>query len=417
VTAPLAPSPSAPVATRVPLAALAVGERLGAGSQGTVHRVAPTGSLDLGFDELIYKRFAAPAVVAGPTLEALARRRLTLAGPGRRLVDDRTTWPLAVVVDDLGNTIGYLMRAVPDAFHQDIVTLASGPQRILREVQQLFLGDELALRNLGEVPTPVERLALARQLAVLLGFLHGQGIVFGDLSYTNAVYALRPRPAVMLLDCDGLRPRGQHAAMAQLHSPGWAPPERGPQTVATDRYKLGLFVLRCITPGVNAQNRDPAAAADALDEEGRRLLARALTGEPGDRPSGGAWVRYLDGAIDRAGGVRLRHGDPPPPPRPRIERRPVRHRGPVRSPALWPASIGVGPGRGTGLGGAVLPGANRPVPAPGVGPRHPASSAGPPTTGVRRADLPTSVRVALWVVGTAIALLVVTTLLGVGAPS
>lgn len=404
---PLAPSP-----TRVALDALELGERLGAGSQGTVRRVVGVSGASFGFDELIFKRFADPSQVAGASLEQLAIRRLGFEGSARRLVDTRTTWPLAVV-DDGGATAGYLMRSIPAPYLQDIATLTSGRQRIPREVQQLFVSDDLARRNLGEVATRAERLALARQLAQTLGFLHGQDLVFGDLSYTNAVYALRPRPSVMLLDCDGLRLRGQRAAVAQLHSPGWAPPERGPQTVATDRYKLGLFVLRCLTPGVNAQNRDPAAAADVLDAEGRRLLARAVGADPGDRPSGGTWVRYLDGAIDRAGGVRLRPGPPPAPPMPRVTRSPVRHRhlhaGPGRSSIARAASRPAGvspPGGGPGIGAT----------RPSAGPRHPSWSAGPPHAGGRRGDLPTSVQVTLWIVGTAIALLVVTTMLGIGAP-
>ena len=47
----------------------------------------------------------------------------------------------------------------------------------------------------------------------------------------------------------------------------------------SDRYKFGLFVLRCLTPGDQGSTRtDPAAAAGVLDATGMGLLRDAIHG-------------------------------------------------------------------------------------------------------------------------------------------
>ncbi len=283
---------------------LVLSAALAAGSQGTIYRVER--SRDLGFSfPLIYKEFSETTAVSGAALERMAAFRQEQADQDRLVLDQRTVWPCAVVAQ--GTRIcGYVMQEIPDTFMQTIITMSGAGEPIAREVQHLFVSDAISRKNLGEVPKATERLMLAREMAFVLGFLHKRELVYGDLSYKNAVYTLRPAPMVMLLDCDAVRFRGQGAAVAQLNSPGWGAPEKGPQTIETDRYKLGLFVLRTLTPGVNAQNRDPAKASAVLDREGMALLERSLGGDPHDRPSGKDWVGYLDAHIAARGGVRPR---------------------------------------------------------------------------------------------------------------
>jgi hypothetical protein len=300
---------------RIPYAQLVLSGKLGAGSQGAIYRAQPNPAFELSFP-LIYKEFSATTVVAGMSLELLARFRADLDDKDRAVLDLRTVWP-AAVVEKNGRVCGYVMQEIPDTFMQTIRT-TSGTEPIPREIQHLFVADALARKNIGEIPESTERLALAREAAFVLGFLHKRELIFGDLSYKNAVYALRPKPMVMLLDCDAVRRRGQGSAVPQLNSPGWGAPEKGPQTIESDRYKLGLFILRCLTPGVNAQNRDPEKATAVLDHEGMGLLRRAVGDDPAARPSGKQWVEYLDARIAGAGGVRARTGaaaKPAPPPK------------------------------------------------------------------------------------------------------
>ena len=341
MSAPSAP-PRGPAPVRLSLGDLEVGPAVGSGSQGSIHHVTRPVP---GFDgTIIYKRFAARTTVAGTTLERLAAYRAGLDEPERRALDAFTVWPSAVVADG-GRIVGYLMQEIPAPFLQVIET-TTGTERIPREIQHLFVSDELARRNLGEAPTRAERLVLARSMAFGLGFLHAQGFVYGDLSYKNAVYTLRPEPRILLLDCDGVRREGEGAAVAQLNSPGWAAPEGGPQTKQTDRYKLGLFVLRCLTPGVNAQNRDPDKAAGRLDADGMAMLRRALGDDPANRPSGKEWVEHLDRELARVGAPARRGGAAPRPSRAHV---PKRGPAPTRSP------------RGQRVGSAVLAGAAAPM--------------------------------------------------------
>jgi hypothetical protein len=284
---------------------LTLSAAVGSGSQGTIYRVERADGTDFGFP-LIYKEFAPKTAVSGAALELMAAFRASLPEADQVVIDQRTVWPCAAVVSS-SRVCGYLMQAIPAQYMQTIVTM-TGSEPIPREVQHLFVSEAIARKNLGEIPTRVERLTLAREMAFIVGFLHKRELVYGDLSYKNAVYALRPQPMIVLLDCDAVRLKGQGAAVTQLNSPGWGAPEKGPQTIETDRYKLALFIMRCLTPGVNAQNRDPAKATGALDAEGTALLRRGLGDDPKERPSGKDWVAYLDATIREAGGVKVRTG-------------------------------------------------------------------------------------------------------------
>ncbi|MEZ5141975.1 MAG: hypothetical protein R2726_05565 [Acidimicrobiales bacterium] len=373
MTGAAAPDATAAAPTRLSAVRLQVGPSVGAGAQGSIHHV--TGDLPAFGFPLIFKRFAPKTPVSGTTLEQLARYRAGLSADEHRALDAFTVWPCAVV-EDGGRVIGYLMQEIPDRFLQ-IIEATTGSERIPREIQHLFVADALAVRNLGEAPNRVERLLLARSMAFGLGFLHRQGFVYGDLSYKNAVYTLRPTPQIMLLDCDAVRREGQGAAVAQLNSPGWSPPEGGPQTKLTDRYKLGLFVLRCLTPGVNAQNRAPDKAAAVLDAAGLALLQRALGDDPEARPSGGDWVAYLDGVLARTVAPDRRDDAAPRPARATVPRRaPVPNR-PAQSVvrggvALRPV---VPIGRGSPASGvAAAPGAGTGPPAPPGSSPSPAGS-------------------------------------------
>ena len=66
------------------------------------------------------------------------------------------------------------------------------------------------------------------------------------------------------------------------------------QSQDSDRYKLGLFILRCLAPGRGSStNRDPGAADRVLDGRGRFLMHTAITAPPADRPTAREWLLYL----------------------------------------------------------------------------------------------------------------------------
>jgi hypothetical protein len=137
-------------------------------------------------------------------------------------------------------------------------------------------------------------LLICAHMAYAMTIIHGLGLVYGDVSSRNILYRLNPAPTIMLVDCDAVRVRGSGSVVVQQNSPDWDAPEHGPQSQDSDRYKLALFILRCLTPGRGSStNRNPAAADRVLDSRGRYLMNTAVTAPPADRPTAREWLCYL----------------------------------------------------------------------------------------------------------------------------
>ncbi|WP_189208503.1 hypothetical protein [Actinokineospora fastidiosa] len=216
----------------------------------------------------------------------------------RDRLDSLAAWPCRVV-EDGGEVVGIVMPRIPARYTAEISLPGSNTvARHAREVQNLFIDPGRMARLGHEVPSMRARIALCRDMAAALAFFHDElEVVFGDINHANELYRLEPT-GVFFIDCDGVRPRGVVARHSQLNSPDWIPPEPGPLTRATDLYKYGLFVLRCLLPGADASNNtDPAPAAAVLDAVGMDLLTRALHANPAVRPSARDWRRHLNALL------------------------------------------------------------------------------------------------------------------------
>jgi hypothetical protein len=290
----------------VPTSALGRKKEIGRGASGVVYQLRGARVPGLAGD-LAYKEYRAGGAVASVSgLVRIIQAVEQLQAEQRRFVEHMTVWPLRVVVDDGGDAAGILMRLIPGRFFEDMRLPSGGRARITREVQHLIVAPELSRRHEIDVPAADDaetRLRLCERLSFLLSILHGGDLVYGDLSARNILYALDPEPAVLLVDCDAARRHGSAAVNKQANSPDWDPPETVrasqlghplPQTQDTDRYKLALFVLRCLTPGKGSSiNRNPARAHAMLDRDGRELLRRGLQGPADRRPRAIDWWRYL----------------------------------------------------------------------------------------------------------------------------
>lgn len=268
-----------------------LGERLGKGGQATVHLVPSLRLADVAGD-LVYKHYH---VGHQPPhgLRAIVRARRKLAVPVRARLDEIASWPARVVIDQ-GTICGVVMPLIPSSFF-DRRRLPSGKVSTLpREVQGLFVGPELATRAGLVYPDLTDRLAVCRDLAGALALLHSNGLVFGDINAKNALFRTGATPSVMLVDCDAVRIRGSAPVVRQLNAPDWAPPEGAVLTQATDLYKLGLFVLRALSPGPQAStSRNLQRVRSVLDAEGRRLLGAALADLGRLRPEAAEWESYF----------------------------------------------------------------------------------------------------------------------------
>jgi hypothetical protein len=284
-----------------------LGDLLGEGGQARVYRVRDCVLPDA-TGPLAYKEYRAGHRPGVAGLNSLVAVREGLDHAMRARLDRFAAWPLRVV-EEAGEVLGVLLPLIPDRYFQVQMLPGTGSKvRRPREIQNLLIPPARA-RLIGmPEPAPGERLGLCRQLAAALHFVHRNGFVIGDLNAKNALFCVEPVIGVMLVDCDAIRRKGTISTVAQLNAPDWDPPERT-LSQATDRYKFGLFVLRCLSTGEQASTTRDVRRADAtLDDDGRTLLRDALGDVPQRRPTAQDWGNYFDA---RLGGRRTPRGTPP----------------------------------------------------------------------------------------------------------
>lgn len=327
-------------------------EPLAAGGTARIYRL-PAFALP-GAPRLVYKEYR-PKVraMAGPGLRpgllALAEFPERLDATPRSQWKQRVIWPLRVVVDGGGAALGVVMALIPDRFFQAMTAPSGAVSSRPRELDQLFgATSDARRRGLDAVPIRT-RLGICAQIARTYGLMHRAGVVIGDVSGRNILYAVGgPVPEVLVVDTDSVRVRGTRSPFgAQPHTPRWEPPEALDalarlrsarrsaaepsviqrlahasmiQSKETDVYKYGLLVVRMLDPGRNRTgNRDPAVAARELRHHVGRaaadLLVRSLGADPGERPAMRDWYEALTG--------RRRVVTPPPEPKPAPEPRPA----------------------------------------------------------------------------------------------
>jgi hypothetical protein len=269
-----------------------LGNVLGKGAEAVVHEL-PDFRLPDAHSPLVYKEYRVARPARYDLLQTV-HARLDLTSASRDRLDAMAAWPCRVVTDQ-DATVGIVMPRIPGSFFDEIVLLGGGgTESSLREIQNLFIPEALAKRIGRPVLQLPERLAVCRDFAAALSFLHNEmRVVFGDINPRNAVYRLREAPLVMFLDCDGVRPLGTVATAPQLNAPDWVPPEGGALSLSSDLYKLGLFILRCLAPGAGASILYDPTLANGLDDVGRDMLRAALTADPRTRPTARAWHVHL----------------------------------------------------------------------------------------------------------------------------
>ncbi|MDQ3933359.1 MAG: hypothetical protein M3340_01865 [Actinomycetota bacterium] len=196
---------------------------------------------------------------------------------------EQAAWPRAVVLDESAAVCGLLMPLLPDDFFCGQPDPKTGaPTKLSRTMK--WLASTAAQRRAAGVDIPdvhlTDRYALLAKLAYVLARLHQRGWVYGDLSFNSVAFALDP-PRIQLLDCDSAA-RLDDLSRTQAHTPFWVPPEcrsdaQRVQDERTDVYKLGLMILRCLTPGKGvATTEDPERLQDVDGGSILTLVARAL---------------------------------------------------------------------------------------------------------------------------------------------
>lgn len=296
--------------TTVQLSSLRIGDRLADGGQGVVYEL-----LDRPGE--LFKRYHNPDDPQfNPTaLSQLvaARDSITYAGLP---VEEFAAWPSAVIVDG-SKTVGFLMPRVPEEF-----MLRIGRSQRLADLSYLAQ-EPRPLWGSVELPDLAEKLQILRYLAGVVDALHGRGIVLGDMSFANVLWATRPEPRVMIINCDSMRFEGGVSVLPSADKVGWDDPRADPGATPSkdqDRYKLALAILRVASRNLHVRPEDPAARdLSYLGSVGARLqvLFGAAAGPSSLRPAAFEWVAALSDRQTqpiRIGTSRRPIDAPPPPP-------------------------------------------------------------------------------------------------------
>ena len=271
------------------------------GGFGKVYRV---GKFTLPGDTspLAFKEFTKEKTAQSRSASTAVAFRDGLSSTDRANLDRYSAWPRAVVSDANGAVCGLLMPLISADFFCELYD-AGKEERTSQPRQMGWLIASEQLRQEVQIDlldvSYTDRLLLLAQLVYAIGWLHRHGWVFGDLSFRNIVFALDP-PRIMLLDCDSAAAVSD-SGRKQPSTPFWEPPEwqaepghQGLQDVMTDVYKLGLAILRCLTPGHGAASaRNPRGIDNILDVEGARLIAAALSDDRSIRPTAKEVYAYL----------------------------------------------------------------------------------------------------------------------------
>ena len=266
---------------------------IGAGGQAKVYR-APEVVLADESRPLVYKEYKNKRISITGLDNAIAFR-LRLSDHERMILDRIANWPLRVVEGAGGRAEGVILPLLEPEYFHEILMPKGKVLRAPRDGQYLAQPKERCDRYGVSLAGTGDRYRFCRDLAFAMGFLHKREICLGDISFSNAVYSLEHDPCAYLVDCDAARRTGTAPVVPQLHTPDWDPPEgTRVQTRATDRYKIGLFILRALSPrAVSGQNRDPAWADPLLGPRGRVLLRKALSRDPAERPEVKDWYVHF----------------------------------------------------------------------------------------------------------------------------
>jgi serine/threonine protein kinase len=189
-----------------------------------------------GKPRLLYKRFN---VAQG---DGHTRRIIDLVDVGRQISgrnDFRRArhiaWPVDLEVKN-GKVLGVVVpRAGEEYFFPNTTILA--PQNF----------GHLSGSTTMEPPAVRTRLTIARQLAGALDLLDEQDLIHGDVSSGNMLWTLEPEPSLLIVDCDGIRPRGFE--VGAIGTPLWRDPRLEQELIPyhdaqSDWYALALAIYR-----------------------------------------------------------------------------------------------------------------------------------------------------------------------------
>ncbi|MFF3410868.1 hypothetical protein ACFYW8_32600 [Streptomyces sp. NPDC002742] len=182
--------------------------------------------------------------------------------PADRTLIAAVSWPVARIVDG-GNVQGIVMAKAPDRFSARLRNIKGELQDpVPLPLDWLVATDaKCAKRGIRPADCAVREQAVRSLLAIGDLFARHE-IVYGDWSYSN-VFWEQGTGAVFVIDMDtcGIGTR------KWIQSNGWEDPlfseaRKPPLTVLSDRYKLAVLTVRCLT----RERGDPMVAHGVLEK-------------------------------------------------------------------------------------------------------------------------------------------------------
>jgi hypothetical protein len=217
----------------------------------------------------------------------------SLSASEKGFLSSVAVWP-SEIVEDQGRVVGIVMPKIPAAFWHTSRQFDGSDKTFDNQFKWLMqVRKGLAGRSLDvdSVTDDAVKFQLLSQVANAIAWLHARGVVFGDISQANEVFALHP-PRMLLLDCDAVSTSPTTRQAKGRHSPAYVPPEheRVLTTVseATDVYKLAVLILGVLTPGPGATQRKPnhlRMLDGRIPNRLYELLKASLASTPSARPS------------------------------------------------------------------------------------------------------------------------------------
>lgn len=278
---------SAPGGADVDEQALRTGRKLGSGGEGEVLEVAGRGA------GLVFKRYLRPGAADADALRELVDFPATLSSAGRDRLGRQAAWPMARVLNG-GAVTGFIMRSIPERFYGR----AGGRGNAQARELQYLLYEPRTLWGDIRPPDIAGRVAIAREIASLLDFLHARVLIAGDISMRNILWAPGRPAEVFLIDCDSVRRLGRRPVQRTPETPDWDDPSLAAPAypgLDSDRYKCALLVGRILsrTPDLR-----PGCHLEILPGVPDRICSSVQTlwrqaGARRGRPSASRWAAAL----------------------------------------------------------------------------------------------------------------------------
>lgn len=256
-------------------ATLSYGAMLGDGGQGKVFEL-------LGQPHYVAKEFITPVPDGATSFVRYQHLRQLFQG----LEGIDAAWPVQPITS--GELLrGFVMPKIPPQFYLSIAgkELAAQIQYAIPQPDSYFAPTVQ--------PDALERLAIIQRIAVFLDVLHRADHVYGDLSWGNMLYSLKPT-SVFVLDVDSIRPLGASTMTGDTggFTPGWEDPAAPSAGVTSsfdgDRFKFALLLSRMlITSDLSSPlASDLGGASIAGLDAGQNLMVGHLLDRASQRPGG-----------------------------------------------------------------------------------------------------------------------------------